>query len=334
MQIPSLTDEKEGNGVFQVSHEIQGNSTIENLSLSIESLYERPTTYPVALRSNLSTALGTIQSVERNDKGVLEDFFYDHLSFRLKENLKNDLRITLPSGSFIPDFSYVNESKSVFILVEIDEPYSIDINGNYIPTHYKGVDDARNRNMLDCGWSVIRFSEQQIAMAPKDCEKFILDFIASIASTVLKKQPCWNFEEAQNMINEKFRNTYLPFDFQGKIKHNNNSSYRHFEASVIRGITAKKDGEEWVVIQLEFNKRSLEHGGYEYDPLDCYIPESQFWNRAKELKIDGLLMKKKTVHLNCRYQIYIPNIIFEGYGLLINRSFRLSDSRKFNLSIT
>lgn len=121
-----------------------------------------------------------------------------------------------------PDFTLIDEKKdlNLFINIEIDEPY--DGIGRFA-THYKGIDDYRNRYFNDRGWIVIRFSEKQIHENAKGCCKLIAEVIRSVnpsfiipqelqnAKAVLE-EPFWTKVKAEKWAKEKYREQYLGID--------------------------------------------------------------------------------------------------------------------------
>jgi hypothetical protein len=85
-------------------------------------------------------------------------------------------------GKYTPDFAYINLTESLYIDIEIDEPYTPRQPNSeaLIPTHFIGKDDRRDRFFQQHGWAVIRFSERQILLYPDRCCKVIGEMIAEL----------------------------------------------------------------------------------------------------------------------------------------------------------
>ena len=111
---------------------------------------------------------------------------------------------------------------NVRIDVEIDEPYAAVTNK---PTHYIGCgDEYRDANLNCLGWIVVRFSEKQVKLQPKQCVKFISDILLGIDNALsirdeiknapsLTREKQWTIAEAQKMASERVRQTYLNHEF-------------------------------------------------------------------------------------------------------------------------
>lgn len=143
-------------------------------------------------------------------KGRFDDIFLYHLHNAFGNNITDSIEFMLPNQrAFVPDAAYVNRSTGLCIDIEIDEPYSLP---DKKPIHYIGSDEYRNSFFSENGWFVIRFAEEQVAKYPKDCVKYVNDFISGIA---VGKMPIftncverWSFSDAYGMSETNYRESY------------------------------------------------------------------------------------------------------------------------------
>lgn len=129
---------------------------------------------------------------------------------------------TLP---YEPDIVLQDErdNLNLFIDIEIDEPYDM---VNRFATHFKdkdnkGKDDYRNKYFTDRGWIVIRFSERQVHLFPKECCRLIAEVIKDIAPikfqipqslselAIVKQESFWNKVQSEKWERQKYREKYL-----------------------------------------------------------------------------------------------------------------------------
>lgn len=127
---------------------------------------------------------------------------------------------TTRSVFYYPDLVYANVNLKQFIDIEIDEPYTY-VNGKPIVTHYlttnsKGdyvhSDAARDAYFTDRGWTVVRFSSNQVSVQLYSCVAFIKEVITSLASrkpidykTLSFTEPQWTEAAAWQMLNSNSR---------------------------------------------------------------------------------------------------------------------------------
>jgi len=108
------------------------------------------------------------------------------------------------------------------IEIEIDEPYS---GYDKQPIHYIGCgDEYRDKNLINLGWIVIRFSETQIYKEASKCISLLKYIISQIDPSV---QQCmfsaptfdkhWTFVEAQIMEVKRYRENLMNHEF-GKLE--------------------------------------------------------------------------------------------------------------------
>ncbi len=155
-------------------------------------------------------------SSEHNaQKGVSEERFYNTLKYHFGGKIEINQKVDY----YYPDFVY--SDNSLFIDIEIDEPYSL---LEHKPIHYRGSDTKRNNSFTSSGWIVIRFSEEQVIKQADNCCQFIqqiinahnnletidTNFIQShLTQLNLLQIKTWNEQEAISMMNEGYRKNYI-----------------------------------------------------------------------------------------------------------------------------
>lgn len=137
--------------------------------------------------------------------------FYDNLS----------LFVTDRRFRYEPDLAYIDAKKGIFIDIEIDEPYS---GLERKPIHYTignyTVDDKRNDDFTERGWTVIRFSETQVYKQPQSCLKYVYKLLHDMDTSIrmphnlaavddIKICPMWDKNCAERMASERKRETLL-----------------------------------------------------------------------------------------------------------------------------
>lgn len=299
-----------------------------------EEEYKQPEEYPISIRTLSNVIAEYVENIQRDDKGVLEDYFFDYASPILGANLRSDVSVILPPFNQTPDFVYIDKEQNLFIAIEIDEPYSINNQGAPISIHCLGDDDKRNRSLINNGWHVIRFAEEQIAKSPKGCAEYILNFVLQRKVEVLPICKCWTMDEAVSMFHDRYRDTYLPMPFNTTSAKRSTSAYRSFGVSIIRGINILKTGEKKVVIEFNPNNSFTAIGHDNWVSYGrCYIDENLFWNQLKRQNIAFEFEKHKSVSMipNCNYQIFIQGVRFEGVGVVGDSIFHLNQNGNFKL---
>ena len=116
-----------------------------------------------------------------------------------------------------------DETGKWFVDVEIDAPY----HGWYrIPLHYvDGKDGVRDGYFNDCGWTVVRFTEQQVRKEPEACVEVVrlvvrrLQGDASEITTNVTPEKRWTFKEAIEMERNLVREKYLGIQTFGQPEH-------------------------------------------------------------------------------------------------------------------
>jgi hypothetical protein len=119
---------------------------------------------------------------------------------------------------YTPDFAYINSSIGLFIDIEIDEPY-VYTTGQETHCLNCWKEQRRNNFFLDKGWLVVRFAEEQVVQWPLSCCKVIANTINRVTGETIPAELAnephlpsidrWTEEEARNMADENFRDSYL-----------------------------------------------------------------------------------------------------------------------------
>lgn len=155
-------------------------------------------------------------------KGRTELFFLEKLYLLFKNQISVDI---IPSGYkniYQPDFLFVCAKTGFHLVIEIDEPYSVE-NGKPIH-HDRSNDNQRNEFFENLNWGLVRFSEKQIIESPNKCCEFIekimecIHFRTDTFKFDLDLDKKWNYEEALIMSNSNYRNTYLPENMKITIR--------------------------------------------------------------------------------------------------------------------
>jgi len=183
-------------------------------------------------KSKGKRSLEEYRNFDKIKRGLTEDFFLKKLKNNFPLNIYTGLVIKEFFGrkTFVPDFVFIDESKNIFIDIEIDEPYFTDQDSSNStetsPIHYVGADDERDNYFLQNGWIVIRFSEEQIVKYPNRCQKEIAKIIFQLTDDYsylwifsntkdLKTMKQWDYNEAKIMGENKYRHSYLKFLNEG-----------------------------------------------------------------------------------------------------------------------
>jgi very-short-patch-repair endonuclease len=254
----------------KVNEKLSPYAQIEDVT--IKTFKSNPKYYPVIIRSNHQPNFELSTINHRIDKGIMEDYFFDYASPILKDNLSNRIQIKIGESIFTPDF-YIFDQPGNHLIVEIDEPYTIDKNQNLIPIHTIEMNQNRNNLFLVNGLNLIRFAEEQIVKYPEKCVEQINNFIGGNSSNLVVPQiNCWGLIQAQQLIKSKHRDTYLPFKLLNIGRTINNSSFRSLG---IRGLSLfKVKGESYV--KLIIHDSCNENQKNEYHSSELWIKETHF----------------------------------------------------------
>ena len=145
-----------------------------------------------------------------NSKGILESLTYLNNYFTNKPTFFNP---------YVSDFAYVNDEIGLVLLIEIDEPYTLQ---NKEPIHLN--DNDRNTFFLELNWVIIRFSEEQVLVYANECCNLISELILkfekpSNKDMLINSLPFierWNDFNIYRLINSNYRENYLKMN-QNKL---------------------------------------------------------------------------------------------------------------------
>lgn len=155
---------------------------------------------------------------------LFEDFIKSHLSnsFSIIGNAK--ILLGDECRPYEPDIAIIASSnKNIRIDIEIDEPY----NGvTKEPTHFIGCgDEFRDLNIVNAGWIVMRFTEEQVFCEKEKCLNEIYRLLWSLDSEYvfnildfnknikLDSKSFWTELDAKMMAANNFRESYLHHTF-------------------------------------------------------------------------------------------------------------------------
>ena len=155
---------------------------------------------------------------------LFEDFIKSHLpnSFSIVGNAK--ILLGDECRPYEPDIAIIASSnKNIRIDIEIDEPY----NGvTREPAHFIGCgDEFRDLNIVNAGWIVMRFTEEQIFCEKEKCLNEIYRLLWSLDSNYVFEildfdrnihlgiKPFWTELDAKMMAATNFRENYLQHNF-------------------------------------------------------------------------------------------------------------------------
>lgn len=184
--------------------------------------------YPICLKSKVVAHNSTIEYNRNGKIGASEDMLFKLLLHEIPKVVANNTSIFLNGVNLEPDIAIIDNQNNIFIDIEIDEPYTIGKEG-LIPIHYRGLDNKRNLAFLNNGWSIIRFSEEQVFKYTKDVVLTILDFYFDInTQKKLTKIATWTKSEAILMIENKYRDSYLPYKYEQSSLHDRKKFINHY----------------------------------------------------------------------------------------------------------
>jgi hypothetical protein len=153
--------------------------------------------------------------------GKSEYILYERLN--IKYDSKNLHFGNCKLYGFFPDIAYIDHSNKIYLDIEIDEPYSLKTKE---PLHYFHINkpgdgkvffdanEERDLAFVKYGWTVIRFSEEQVLKFPEECVN-VIDYIIcywlqkkssfDFALSPLKLQQRWNLDDSKLMTEKKHR---------------------------------------------------------------------------------------------------------------------------------
>jgi very-short-patch-repair endonuclease len=265
----------------------------------------------------------------RNDKGLLEDFFFDYLTNIQEYKFRNDIKIKTKEGFYTPDFSLPEYG----FVIEIDEPYSVTFEGQLNPIHYIGSDDKRNTLFIKEGWQIVRFAEEQIAKYPNDCCSYICALLSQ-QNYEINIVLCWTYEEAKSMIINDYRNSYLPIRYKG-VSGLSTFSYRSL---LVRSMRLDKNEKVVLYINNQYNNDN-------FSIRECWVNKDDFQKIFTQTTFFKQIIKKDS-WLNNQFVNNFPVFIYTfphlfrdldiricGYGTQNKYFFNLAKDIDFQIVI-
>lgn len=173
--------------------------------------------YPLVYSGQLHQPTRPIEK-ENLNRGKSEDYFLEYLWRYFPTYIHTDIALPIREECYFPDFAFIDKKHSLYIDIEIDEPYALPFG---YPTHCIGSDEIRNRFFVENHWMVIRFTEEQVIRAPKSCCKFIAEQAAAITKNHrlteafyeiddLQLRPKqWSFRQSEQLYKMNYRDHYL-----------------------------------------------------------------------------------------------------------------------------
>ncbi len=201
-------DEKEANYQTALTHYREQLTAWQEYYNQLKSILKQVSSYQ-----------GRRQSFKR---GQSESDFESYLRKYFRGKINTGLTVYNPKydkrSPYLPDFAYIDLDSNLHIDIEIDEPYRLD---NKEPIHYLGLEteEIRERLFINKLWIVIRFSEEQVVKSPQSCCKTLAEVISNITGynsiieafsniSDLKQYPRWSYQEALEMAQINYRETY------------------------------------------------------------------------------------------------------------------------------
>lgn len=181
--------------------------------------------YPLLIAPSAGIPSGRhfISTGHRYKKGLSETIAYSHLIGAGMDMLRDDVCVTIDGVRYEPDLVYINDSRGVYIDIEVDEPYS----AKGRATHFCGEngvprDERRNIRFSSQGWHVLRFTEEQLFRFPDSCSRIIAELLVGLGemdviperlmqAPYLEPVLQWTEAEALQMHAEDYRRGYIGF---------------------------------------------------------------------------------------------------------------------------
>lgn len=166
-------------------------------------------------------------------QGLMENSFGEYLEKNLPENIKIVVNASIAlydkARPYEPDIALVViGSKNIRIDIEIDEPYA---GFTKEPIHYIGCgDEFRDLNLINAGWVVLRFAEEQIKRYQQCCIFEIYKLLHHLDPSIvipkdltmktLPKIKRWTELDAKIMASNNYREKYLNHTFEYNAEKN------------------------------------------------------------------------------------------------------------------
>lgn len=173
------------------------------------------------LYAQLTQSLMLPKGYSTAQQGASELQFKHYLDRYFPGHIHQGFKLPIPGSDlfYSADFTYVNKLISLYIDIEIDEPYYYKTKK---PTHCYNDERDKNRNNLfvSNNWVVIRFAEEQVVCYPNRCCKVIARVVAEITGEwelynkfdsvpELPTIKHWTVREARRMAKANYRDKYL-----------------------------------------------------------------------------------------------------------------------------
>jgi hypothetical protein len=182
--------------------------------------------YPIVLWPEDDAEFISPQSGGFDIRGYSDDYFWKLLNDGdLGVLTHRNCHLDVPCRAFPYEAAIVltDETGKWFVDVEIDAPY----HGWYrVPLHCTdGKDSVRDGYFNRCGWTVVRFTEQQVRKESQACVEFVRMVVRKLRGDVLEittsvtPEKRWTFKEAVEMEHNLVREKYLSVHTFGPPEH-------------------------------------------------------------------------------------------------------------------
>src|SRR5690606_24802144 len=116
-----------------------------------------------------------------------------------------------------PDIALIDYGMNFCLDIEIDEVYTLKTKEII---HTKGSDNERDIQIINSGWYILRFSEEQVIKQPDSCCKFVSQLYAyytlnKIPLKIISHKPDliftnqWDYKAAKEMLSNNYRGNLL-----------------------------------------------------------------------------------------------------------------------------
>ncbi|WP_249065886.1 endonuclease domain-containing protein [Argonema antarcticum] len=119
----------------------------------------------------------------------LESEFYNQLQQLFPKKIYNNLSIQNPTSyqPYCIEIAYFNKLINLHITIEVDMPF-YDDTGKPSNQEVLVKENQRHQILLQKGWIVIRFAEEQVVSSPQSCCKVIAEVIDQVVGTQIPEQ--------------------------------------------------------------------------------------------------------------------------------------------------
>jgi len=177
--------------------------------------------YPVVKMPKPNSILKLPRNGRSNQKGYKENDFLNQLKQNITDvEITDNVHLLIPNFSkpYEPDIVLFDKNLSLYIDIEIDEPYD----GYYrYPTHYINPEDevkqdnVRDLFFTESGWIVIRFTEKQVHCQVNECIAHIKNVLNSLYNryflieATCQKEMQWDYNQCIQWQKVYYREKYL-----------------------------------------------------------------------------------------------------------------------------